>query len=137
MGKVFRYVHGVDGSKKVEKGSKEHKDLLESGVWFDDRSDVPNNGEGIFEGSFDVEALDVTAIGDDDLEELAEKVDLELAVRGLEDKANENKADVLTIPIEARNDDELREIARAAGIKGYTQMKRETLIKRIKDIEDD
>ena len=77
--------------------------------------------------------LDVSTLTDIELEELYTKVEDEAEKRGLLDDKSTETIEVL----DYLDIDTLRAKGKVANIKGYNNMKRENLIKKLKEIEDD
>ena len=128
----------VKDSICVVENSKEYEAALKDGGFYKSRAEANDKklkfediGESV-ETVVVVEPVDVEKLSDLDLGELYDKCDSELVKRGLlEEEVTETPA------LDELSDDELRSLGKSAKIAGYQNMKRETLLKKLKGDSDD
>ena len=137
-----RYLHSADGSKIVENESTEHREMLESGEWFENKADVECEGKPTQGEAKDPEkeaiVFDIQEVGDEELMATWEMFDVEMQRRGFF-KEEENTADgeeKVTIDLDALNDSELKALGQKYKIASFASMKRETLIEALRGLND-
>ena len=129
-----RYIHSAKDSILVEDGSEQHKELIEGGEYFNDKSDVNyvQTVEGTVGEGEDDAGTAISNLSDEDLESLYEEVDAEMVKRELfEVPAGDGEAGD-TINLETLTDSELKALGQKYKIPSSHLMKRETLIEALK-----